>query len=179
MYQLVVFVFFFFNDTATTEIYTLSLHDALPISRSGVMVIAAAARSHLPVLRSWPLLMPSNGVSTYFCLTPSSLATSAVRSTSKPTTSLPFWDSKGAYGRPVQIVSWFFLTRLTSCFLLAPPGSFLAQPVAIMTTLSASPMIANVRGCPVMARMFASACPLPRYRFKPFARSYDRAVTAP
>src|SRR3712207_7637810 len=27
-------IFFFFNDTATTEIYTLSLHDALPISRS-------------------------------------------------------------------------------------------------------------------------------------------------
>src|SRR2546425_6386329 len=27
----VIFVFFFFNDTATTEIYTLSLHDALPI----------------------------------------------------------------------------------------------------------------------------------------------------
>src|SRR5260221_7568436 len=27
------FVFFFFNDTATTEIYTLSLHDALPIYR--------------------------------------------------------------------------------------------------------------------------------------------------
>src|SRR2546426_11073853 len=27
-----VFLFFFFNDTATTEIYTLSLHDALPIS---------------------------------------------------------------------------------------------------------------------------------------------------
>src|SRR3989442_12621726 len=28
--------FFFFNDTATTEIYTLSLHDALPISFPGV-----------------------------------------------------------------------------------------------------------------------------------------------
>src|SRR2546430_4675456 len=27
-----LFIFFFFNDTATTEIYTLSLHDALPIS---------------------------------------------------------------------------------------------------------------------------------------------------
>src|ERR1043165_1270325 len=27
--------FFFFNDTATTEIYTLSLHDALPILRGG------------------------------------------------------------------------------------------------------------------------------------------------
>src|SRR5256885_12066280 len=30
----VTLVFFFFNDTATTEIYTLSLHDALPISRT-------------------------------------------------------------------------------------------------------------------------------------------------
>src|SRR2546427_4667352 len=29
------FSFFFFNDTATTEIYTLSLHDALPISGGG------------------------------------------------------------------------------------------------------------------------------------------------
>src|SRR5215475_16229730 len=30
-----VFCFFFFNDTATTEIYTLSLHDALPICGAG------------------------------------------------------------------------------------------------------------------------------------------------
>src|SRR2546422_9210807 len=30
--RLFLFFFFFFNDTATTEIYTLSLHDALPIS---------------------------------------------------------------------------------------------------------------------------------------------------
>src|SRR3989449_8793375 len=30
------FIFFFFNDTATTEIYTLSLHDALPISYARV-----------------------------------------------------------------------------------------------------------------------------------------------
>src|SRR2546429_9703373 len=29
--SLLLFSFFFFNDTATTEIYTLSLHDALPI----------------------------------------------------------------------------------------------------------------------------------------------------
>src|SRR5258708_31399691 len=37
------FFFFFFNDTATTEIYTLSLHDALPIfnsrERSGINTI--------------------------------------------------------------------------------------------------------------------------------------------
>src|SRR3712207_6870473 len=29
-------MFFFFNDTATTEIYTLSLHDALPISSTSI-----------------------------------------------------------------------------------------------------------------------------------------------
>src|SRR5471030_852749 len=34
------FFFFFFNDTATTEIYTLSLHDALPISRLSISVMA-------------------------------------------------------------------------------------------------------------------------------------------
>src|SRR2546430_17310151 len=33
-------LFFFFNDTATTEIYTLSLHDALPIS-AGRNVVAS------------------------------------------------------------------------------------------------------------------------------------------
>src|ERR1043166_10335432 len=31
MYDSCCYLFFFFNDTATTEIYTLSLHDALPI----------------------------------------------------------------------------------------------------------------------------------------------------
>src|SRR6266581_9687158 len=31
LYSALLLVFFFFNDTATTEIYTLSLHDALPI----------------------------------------------------------------------------------------------------------------------------------------------------
>src|SRR2546426_12775403 len=34
-YLILFFFFFFFNDTATTEIYTLSLHDALPISTAG------------------------------------------------------------------------------------------------------------------------------------------------
>src|SRR5882762_11735202 len=41
-----IFFFFFFNDTATTEIYTLSLHDALPISpRHSSPSRAAAWRS--------------------------------------------------------------------------------------------------------------------------------------
>src|SRR5688572_31835600 len=38
------FIFFFFNDTATTEIYTLSLHDALPIS-TGIV------RKYSPITR--------------------------------------------------------------------------------------------------------------------------------
>src|SRR6266705_5657323 len=37
--------FFFFHATATTEIYTLSLHDALPISRDGRGHVAAGARA--------------------------------------------------------------------------------------------------------------------------------------
>ena len=58
------FIVFFFNDTATTEIYTLSLHDALPIyiissqieihKKYGGVVPEVAARHHvlniLPVL---------------------------------------------------------------------------------------------------------------------------------
>src|SRR2546426_10448713 len=43
-YTLLFFFFFFFNDTATTEIYTLSLHDALPIS---VVQIPPEARVQL------------------------------------------------------------------------------------------------------------------------------------
>src|SRR2546429_3011987 len=43
------FFFFFFNDTATTEIYTLSLHDALPIYFVVPVVVAAAQRGDLPV----------------------------------------------------------------------------------------------------------------------------------
>src|SRR2546427_7561182 len=43
------FSFFFFNDTATTEIYTLSLHDALPISaRAGAPRVRSRARRRRP-----------------------------------------------------------------------------------------------------------------------------------
>src|SRR2546422_7796810 len=40
-------VFFFFNDTATTEIYTLSLHDALPISMNAA-ACSGGSRSCMP-----------------------------------------------------------------------------------------------------------------------------------
>src|SRR5436190_3190024 len=46
LHNVVLSSFFFFNDTATTEIYTLSLHDALPISRRAAS--ASPGRSRNP-----------------------------------------------------------------------------------------------------------------------------------
>src|SRR3712207_7738039 len=40
------YYFFFFNDTATTEIYTLSLHDALPILPACAQAEAACTKGH-------------------------------------------------------------------------------------------------------------------------------------
>src|SRR5258708_16891967 len=50
------FPFFFFNDTATTEIYTLSLHDALPIlvEIPGIGVLLDAGKSHRIVAAIFP-----------------------------------------------------------------------------------------------------------------------------
>src|SRR3712207_9345511 len=62
MYPLAVFyLFFFFNDTATTEIYTLSLHDALPILSVIVPLVVPSMRTEAPMIGSpaasltWPL----------------------------------------------------------------------------------------------------------------------------
>src|SRR5205823_13033632 len=43
-----LFLLFFFNDTPTTEIYTLSLHDALPISARSLRSAAHSGRAHRP-----------------------------------------------------------------------------------------------------------------------------------
>src|SRR3989442_16037800 len=51
-------VFFFFNDTATTEIYTLSLHDALPISTSSSPVGCSGPASRTAHLRRARLPSP-------------------------------------------------------------------------------------------------------------------------
>src|SRR2546430_17665943 len=50
--QLILFLFFFFNDTATTEIYTLSLHDALPISKPFIQFVWHLIRQAVQELRS-------------------------------------------------------------------------------------------------------------------------------
>src|SRR5687767_15827661 len=47
-----LYSFFFFNDTATTEIYTLSLHDALPIFRGRLAEGRRAGAQRHPVPRS-------------------------------------------------------------------------------------------------------------------------------
>src|SRR5260221_8010318 len=51
-FQFFFCLFFFFNDTATTEIYTLSLHDALPISHglwvADVQMLPADAAVPIP-----------------------------------------------------------------------------------------------------------------------------------
>src|SRR5256885_12785367 len=56
-----VFFFFFFNDTATTEIYTLSLHDALPIfcSLSLKARISVTSSRSSRGWASWILVWPS------------------------------------------------------------------------------------------------------------------------
>src|SRR2546429_9757392 len=59
----VFFFFFFFNDTATTEIYTLPLHDALPISAGTVMktsnLVWILTAELLDVARGKPVLADS------------------------------------------------------------------------------------------------------------------------
>src|SRR5256885_16160458 len=51
-------IFFFFNDTATTEIYTLSLHDALPIFLQEIQVrkmfsfLGLSAQDFLAILKA-------------------------------------------------------------------------------------------------------------------------------
>src|SRR3712207_8431685 len=51
--------FFFFNDTATTEIYTLSLHDALPISTPDAGTSSTATDS-ASVVASMPATRPAS-----------------------------------------------------------------------------------------------------------------------
>src|SRR5260370_18599496 len=53
--------FFFFNDTATTEIYTLSLHDALPISDTYMKLLEAVFLIHR--LPAWGTTLSARGAS--------------------------------------------------------------------------------------------------------------------
>src|SRR3989442_9475518 len=73
-------LFFFFNDTATTEIYTLSLHDALPISTSLASALPSAA-SNSTCVPDWSRLRRARSGSPIGSLCPTSPAR---RSSSTP-----------------------------------------------------------------------------------------------
>src|SRR3712207_8944752 len=60
----VMFMFFFFNDTATTEIYTLSLHDALPISKSTI----TRTRCARTITTAFRLVLPTPSIGTSTCV---------------------------------------------------------------------------------------------------------------
>src|SRR3712207_7317471 len=64
--QLILF-FFFFNDTATTEIYTLSLHDALPISLRCAYEAGSGAAGDLTNPASRCQAAPRPGQRTVLC----------------------------------------------------------------------------------------------------------------
>src|SRR3989441_577120 len=91
--------FFFFNDTATTEIYTLSLHDALPIWFAGAnepeKVNRTVYQAFLASLALWGLLLAPLG----WVLTPSPLgvvnAAPAVRAEALPFLRIMFVGSIG------------------------------------------------------------------------------------
>src|SRR5258705_6197593 len=60
----VLLPFFFFNDTATTEIYTLSLHDALPI----FLPVPADPKSFPPLASPVTLLSTAQGIAAMYCI---------------------------------------------------------------------------------------------------------------
>src|SRR5256886_16802763 len=62
-----IFRFFFFNDTATTEIYTLSLHDALPILEGHPeRHVWGLGRHHVGSNFFWYLKDPAGNFSEYY-----------------------------------------------------------------------------------------------------------------
>src|SRR6266487_6642134 len=96
--------FFFFNDTASTEIYTLSLHDALPISFTIISILAGCLTSYAiafnqggPVAITWGWLIVGG-----FCIFVS-LALGEIASTYPTAGGLYFWASK--LGSPAW--GWF------------------------------------------------------------------------
>src|SRR5258708_8414504 len=91
------FLLFFFNDTATTEIYTLSLHDALPISffkiyREKVVLPHCRGPAMKTILRgdrkSGSAGMPRPISNAFFCLKKNLPSCADLTPTPSPTSSL-------------------------------------------------------------------------------------------
>src|SRR2546430_13847428 len=89
--------FFFFNDTATTEIYTLSLHDALPISPT---IVATA----LPFnSQPWKGLFIDLLAPAFLSNTQSRSGSNTVTSASTPTLKVPFGNRSSRAGPTVNL----------------------------------------------------------------------------
>src|SRR2546429_5242963 len=106
-------MFFFFNDTATTEIYTLSLHDALPISRrrppgTAIPTMFKRAPERLTDRdRKSTRLNSSHGYTSYavFCLTKKKL-TELIDSAHRP---LALFNCTRSFIRPSRPMTLFTL----------------------------------------------------------------------
>src|SRR5699024_12422780 len=84
-----LFTFFFFNDPPPTEIYTLSLHDALPIS------LGRSCRSSVTTMTS-----------TWICAMPSKTSSAASSRTRTPTRSSLPWACGGAVTTVTSPTAW-------------------------------------------------------------------------
>src|SRR6266496_5040488 len=110
------FFFFFFNDTATTEIYTLSLHDALPLCpltvRFRVEPQAEPQPSHAPWLGAG-----SNGCDSGESVKQPLAGPQARRSVQAPTKSSSIWvgetggTGSGSGGSGVALRPWSRIAR--------------------------------------------------------------------
>src|SRR3712207_9138169 len=80
LFDFLYLLFFFFNDTATTEIYTLSLHDALPISDVSQAALVIDLMVCTAMLRSSQTLINSSKSAMYAALRRSEEHTSELQS---------------------------------------------------------------------------------------------------
>src|SRR5690242_21612559 len=107
--------FFFFEDTATAEIYTLSLHDALPISQVIDVDQAHLAEPFLkPAMERCPALSPGRGDRKSTRLNSSHMSISYAVFCLKKNTKRDYWQSvrdfTPSYDRPG------IYTQLEPCF---------------------------------------------------------------
>src|ERR1022692_1284150 len=130
-------LFFFFNDTATTEIYTLSLHDALPISRWRTRRRPACARSRrcrdTPSDRKSTRLNSSHLVISYavFCLKKKYNTNQDPRSRLRPAYFPGWWAGGGRrLLRSFDCLVFFFL------MIRRPPRSTLFPYTTLFRSVS-------------------------------------------
>src|SRR6266536_5316987 len=122
------FFFFFFNDTATTEIYTLSLHDALPISPLALFCSTSPAPSGAYPVTSCTGIRPGAAASVPVIVPSGAICASAILARSGPCKARPSpaTGSAPVQRAPIRITS----PRRTSlsAVISADPGQLQDRP---------------------------------------------------